>query len=118
MTNLEYFKENIKEYVKETGELACAVVKLKDFSLEGCSYKECSKCKENVVDWLLEEHKESIKLKQWEYDMLAVVENSITSNLLLENNIYFKELKEKGYFKNVDLNTTAEEVLENCEIVD
>ncbi len=116
MTNLEYFKENIKEYVKETGELACAVVKLKDFSLEGCSYKECSKCKENVVDWLLEEYKESIELKKWEYDLLLIL---VPSVYLFNDLQILNDMKSKGYFKGIK-KTSIEliHVLNNCEIVD
>nr|DAP09484.1 MAG TPA: hypothetical protein [Caudoviricetes sp.] len=115
MRNIDFYIDNIAKLLSEadcTKECDCERCEC------DCVCSELTRSKEQVKNWLLEEHKEKIKLKQWEYDMLAVVKNSITSNLILESNIYFKELKEKGYFKNVDLNMTAEEVLTNCEIID
>ena len=115
MRNIDFYIDNIANLLTE---LEC----IRDCECESCEDKYvCSKViseKKETKKWLLEEHKEKIKLKQWEYDMLAVVKNSINSNLILESNIYFKELKEKGYFENVDLNMTLKEVLENCEVED
>lgn len=71
----------------------------------------------SIVNVLLEEHKK-IELTRFEFDMFKISENEHPQLKYLNENLYYTRLKEKGYFKNVDLNMTAEEVLENCEIVD
>lgn len=122
MTNLEAYKEIIKEYVKETGELTCAVAKLRDFPLKNCNYIACSDCKQFMIDWLSEEHIEPIELTQFEYDLLlnckeAIEEDGKDDDVIKEWWI-IKGMKEKGHFKNVEIDMTFKEVLENCVVKD
>lgn len=68
---------------------------------------------EKGFDWLLEEHKEPIKLKQWEYDLMYGLEDSKFLNW-----DYLCHMKEKGYFKGVtDTSMIIEDIFKNCEIV-
>lgn len=89
-----------------------------------CREVNCLDCEfandiELCIQTLLEEHKEPIKLTQWEKDMLETRKNlDVLYHCTLENNLYFCDLKNKGYFKNVDLSKTAEDILENCEVVE
>ena len=80
--------------------------------------KSCDECRKALIKWLNEEYKEPIKLTQFEYDMLLITKEYNRTLGKLRNNIYFEKLQEKGYFKNVDLNMTAEEVLERCEVIE
>ena len=82
------------------------------------SCDDCTECQKQFFEWLNEEYKEPIKLTQFEYDLLTIRNSSVFFNSPLKSSRYFEELKEKGYFKNVDLNMTAKEVLENCEVVE
>lgn len=89
------------------------------------TYSDCSCCpfctKDNTgcdyqkfVSWLLEEHKEPIKLKQWEKDLLETLqcEEFCCHELLLE-------MRYKGYFKGItDTSMKIEDILKNCEVVE
>ena len=83
-----------------------------------CSCDDCTECQKQFFEWLNQEYKEPIKLTQFEYDLLTIRNSSVCFNSPLECSRYFEELKEKGYFKNVDLSMTTKEVLENCEVVE
>ena len=116
MRNIDFYIDNIANLLTE---LEC----IRDCECESCEDKYvCSKViseKKETKKWLLEEHNEKIKLKQWEYDLLKIREVDYGGmNRPLDENRYIVKLKEKGYFENVDLNLKTEEVLENCEIVD
>ena len=83
-----------------------------------CSCDDCTECQKQFFEWLNKEYKEPIKLTQFEYDMLSIRKSVVCHESPLKDNIYFRKLKEKGYFKNVDLSMTAIEILENCEVVE
>lgn len=78
---------------------------------------DCKECQKQFFAWLNQEYKEPIKLTQFEYDMLLITKECHSSLGELEKNLYYTNLQDKGYFKDVNLNMTAEEVLENCEVV-
>ena len=120
MTNLEYLVS--KEKINVGNCLCMASYQCKYDS--SCKDVKCGKCEfvndiELCVQTLLEEHKEPIKLTQWEKDMIEIRnENDINFDNPLYCNEYFHALKNKGYFKNIDLSKTAKEILENCEVVE
>ena len=117
MTNLEFYKDEIRDRLDDHN-LDCATCKIRRKSTN-CSYDSCCDERLRSLDWLLAEHKEPIKLTQWEKDMLEIRKNlDVLYHCTLENNLYFCELKNKGYFKNVDLSKTAEDILNNCEVVE
>lgn len=117
MTNLEAYKEIIKEYVKETGELTCAVAKLRDFPLKNCNYIACSDCKQFMIDWLSEEYIEPIELTQFEYDLLDTFKKHGNYKDSFDSYICDSMKKERGYFKGVkDASMTLKEILDNCVV--
>lgn len=85
-----------------------------------CKDKKCSECEFNknvnlCVQTLLEEHKEPIKLKQWEYDLLkAGIETYGRHHFSWHKDLC--NMKNKGYFKDVDTSMTIQEILDNCEV--
>lgn len=124
MTNLEWIKNNTKNFNLNEKDKLCLIAYI-------CKYKQacginktsCNECDfnnnlKNSLNCLLEEHKEPIKLTKFEYDMLEITKEYYVRLRNLSWNIYFNKLKEKGYFKNVNSRMTAEEVLENYEIID
>lgn len=67
--------------------------------------KNCYDCPLNkvgdLIDLLLQEHEEPIKLKKWEYDLIDIYCNVHNwNNAKLKNTTLF-EMKDKGYFKGV-----------------
>lgn len=132
MTNLEYmihyYPEILKEILKNYNDIPTCVlgyiakhgkecVVEAEGDCDGCPF-----CKlENVLKALNEEYegqfKESIKLKQWEYDLL--VANDMPHNPMIKSFGIYLHMIGKGYFKGItDTSITIKEVLDNCEIVD
>lgn len=119
MTNLEYYKDEINELIEEYG-LGQVQKKIR-YAFEVFSEKHIDNYPsraDKFVDWLLQEHKEPIKLKKWEHDLIKI-------DFLLFKDHYFKasvicmELKKAGYFKGIkDTNMIVEEILNNCTVVD
>lgn len=124
MTNLEWIKNNAKNFnLNEKDELCLIAYICKYKQACGINKTSCNECEfnnnlKNSLNCLLEEHKEPIKLTKFEYDMLEITKEYYVRLRNLSWNIYFNKLKEKGYFKNVNSRMTAEEVLENYEIID
>lgn len=123
MTNLEWFNEigmiAENEVWTKTSDLKGQIGVNLVIALRDDDFKKYS---EKGFDWLLEEHKEPIKLKQWEKDLVSLydeddegysIDYNFSSFLLLIR------LKEKGYFKGVtDTSMKIEDILKNCEVID
>lgn len=113
MTNLEFYKDEIKEKIKNGESFVCAICQAKNKNCPQCSADDGDDVLCNVVDWLLEEHKETIKLKQWEKDLL---EKFNKSQFFDYESPLFK-MKDDGYFKGVtDTSMALKEILDNCEV--
>ena len=115
MTNLEYYKDEIKEEFLKHHYLGDVVYRVA--SNNGYKFYRNSEDDINLIDWLLEEHKEPIKLKQWEYDLLKCYQKAEDDSEFMDYYI-FREMQYKGHFQGVDYNLTIEEILENCEVVE
>lgn len=122
MTNLEFYNDELKECIKNNARELSMVHRnvgngFSDFSKKYINYYPSDSVA--FVDWLLQEHKEPIKFKKWEYDLIdiyCIVHN--WKNAKLKNTTFF-EMKDKGYFKGViDTSMTIEKILNNCEVVD
>ena len=121
MTNLEYV---VSKNLFDEGNTLCYIAYICKYGVE-CGVKECSKCEFNkdidlCVQVLLQEHKEPVKLKQWEYDliMIEIDRYGCGANTFGLVSI-LKEFKEKGCFKGVyDVSMTLQEILDNCEVVE
>lgn len=115
MNNLEWLKKNLSEEEKSNVQM-CVVFNEKIYK-NTCNGKDCYDCPLNkvgdLIDLLLQEHKEPIKLKQWEHDLMCGLGRS-----KFHNWYYLCYMKEKGYFKGVtDTSIKIEDILKNCEIV-
>lgn len=113
MTNLEYYKDEIKDVFVHDKYLCDSIRRVasrhgydtKGFVSEG-----------KVIDWLLEEHKEPIKLKQWEKDLL---EEICYIDERFEESLFLTGMRKRGHFENVkDISMKIIEILDNCEVVD
>lgn len=120
MTNLEYYKDEIEERFKQlfksftdTSSLACA--------LDETYLKHRKQKYGSMFTWYFEEHKEPIKLKQWEYDLIETCYkcSSYLETDTLNSYNFFKSLKEKGHLRGIDdLKIRIEEILDNCEVIE
>lgn len=119
MTNLEWFNEigmiEENEVWTETPDLKGQIGVNLVIALRDDDFKKYS---EKGFDWLLAEHKEPIKLKQWEYDTIKY-----HGKLSKFNDIHFlMAMKNKGYFKDMNsvekCSMTIKEILDNCEVVE
>lgn len=112
MTNLEYYKDEIKDvYARDRylGDSISKVAKRHGYDIEGF-VKEGK-----IIDWLLEEHKEKIKLKKWEKDLLKMCSPTGQFGEVYVANV----MKTKGHFQGItDTSMTLGEILDNCEVVD
>lgn len=127
MTNLEYYKEIVKQMLDESNCCLCDYIpSIKEYKdCVGCPYfrdkksdiYECDMPK--FVDWLSQEHKEPIKLKKWEYDFFKIYNDVICGDFKIIDITLVINLKEKGHFKGVkDTSMSIQKILDNCEVVD
>lgn len=117
MTNLEWVKQNLTEKEAETTCCFCKKIYQKTNG-KTCSLL-CNSCKLNtlgsLLDYLSQEHKEPIKLKQWEFDLIKAHNEDRFS---FENFILLKAMKKSGHFKGItDTLMKIGDILDNCEIV-
>lgn len=117
MTNLEWLKKNLSEEEKSNVQM-CVVFNEKIYK-NTCNGKDCYDCPLNkvgdLIDFLLAEHKEPIKLKQWEYDLIehyAVIKRFDGVDMLIV-------MRSKGHFKGVkDTSMSIQYILNNCEVIE
>lgn len=115
MTNLEFYKDEIKKKIKNGENFCCAICQTKNKNCPQCSADDGDDILCNVVDWLSEEYKEPIKLKQWEYDLMWGLEEG--SKFHDWGSLCY--MKRKGYFKGVkDTSMSIQYILNNCEVIE
>ena len=124
MTNLEWLKNKAEEFnLPNSTSIGICILcyKLKNQG-NGCGLRKCNYCEFNDIekcfDYLMQEHKEPIKLKKWEYDTIKH-----HGKLSKFNDIHFlMAMKNKGYFKDMNsvekCSMTIKEILDNCEVED
>lgn len=120
-TNLDHFKQEVLE--KSMWNLAVV-----DGRPKQCSETRCSKCEFNKkgpkechkkrIEWLKGPHIKTVyKLTRFEYDLLrSNYMNNISHNRKLIDFATYRNLKEIGYFKNIDFNLNIDDILANHEI--
>lgn len=120
MTNLEFYKDEIYEMQRDLFEnkdicvaygVGAAICKVYT------KYTGLNAFMPMVLDWLLAEHKEPIKLTKFEYDLLKCYQKAEDDSKFMDYYI-FREMQYKGHFQDVDYNLTIEEILNNCEVID
>ena len=113
MTNLEWLNEIgmiTTNRVAPNGKLIGVnlVIALRD--------DDFKKYSEKGFGWLLEEHKEPIKLTKFEHDLLM---SYINKGYSFKNYGELKEMRNKGYFKGItDTSMKIGYILKNCELVE
>lgn len=122
MTNLEWVKNNFNRLELSNDDLFCdiAFISKTGKSCIECEGTYCSECQfrniRRAIDFLLQEHKESIKLTKFEYDLLM---SYINKGYFFRNYSELKEMRYKGYFKGItDTSTKIQDILNNCEVVE
>lgn len=116
MTNLEWFNEigmiAENEVWTKTSDLKGQIGVNLVIALRDDDFKKYS---EKGFDWLLEEHKEPIKLTKFEYDLLMSYTNK---GYYFKNYSELKEMRYKGYFKGItDTSMKMGDILKNCEVI-
>ena len=115
MINLEFYKDEIIKSSKKNTCFWGALLEVRNGAIN-CN-KTCAECLEEGMGWLLEEYKEPIKLKQWEYDLLFIY--SYDSTAKFEDSSVLSKMKEEGHFKGItDTSVALEEIVNNCERVE
>lgn len=118
-TNFEHYKDEIIEDYSQN----LAVVKGMPTLCYKTNCNDCDfkinqiGCREKAKDWLKQIYiKPKYKLTHFEFDLIQTYRNCHESCKLSE----FKqliELKDKGYFKDINLDLTIHKILDNCEVV-
>lgn len=95
--------------------------------IKHCNNVDCGKCYigtltnevdcgTNAIKWLARPYKKPLyKLNKFEFDLLNTYKD-IGMQQCISNYSTLFELNEKGYFKDVNLEASIGEILENCEI--
>lgn len=120
MTNLEADKERIKSCMP-----FCMIAHICRYG-EKCEqkHKSCLDCEfdediHECIEEVLSGHKEPIKLKQWEKDLISLFDERYSKNYSFSLFLSLNGLKEKGYFKGIiDTSMEIEYILKNCEVID
>ena len=124
MTNLERYKDEFVYMLKKNKVMLCNCFEALNnhddcdtcpYDVESCEKEGCCNYRK-FIDWLLEEHKEPIKLTQFEYDLLKCYQETKDNGEFVGHYI-LKEMQYKGHFQDVDYNLTIEEILDNCEVI-
>lgn len=117
MTNLEYYKDEIKEEFLKHHYLGDVVYRVA--SNNGYKFYRNSEDDINLIDWLLEEHKEHIKLTQFEHDVLKAFTklHIYVEGDGIEDFRTLQELNRDGWFNGIE-NLSIKEILDNCEVID
>lgn len=121
MTNLEFYKDEIYEIQKDLFDNGLCIS-------DSIGVAICNVCKKQtglsafmpmVLDWLLEEHKEPIKLTQFEHDVLKAFTklHIYVDGDGIEDFRSLQELNRYGWFNGIG-NLSIKEILDNCEVVD
>lgn len=118
-TNYEYFKDEI---IENSG-YCFALVDGKPCQCSGVSCCDCGfstehGCSEKIKEWLNQPHeKPTYKLSQFEYDLLQSYSQGYSPKYKFKNINSLIEMRGKGYFKDIDLDLTIDDILGNCEVI-
>lgn len=128
MTNLEWILNNVDKEIMKYHPI-CVIardcIEKGDYieKEDKCIGKNCLNCKFYDTHYLLkflqkkykEKHIDPIKLSQFEYDLLRT--NDQSHDRKLSSFATYKNMKELGYFKNVDFELTIKQVLDDCKVL-
>lgn len=128
MTNFEWILQNYNEFVKcdKSNEYGICSLAYKIKNGKVCTNSiSCNRCEFNeninVLKYLAEKHNEKIKVTQFEYDVidsLKKIYNGSCNFVDINKFPILTKMKEKGYFKNIDINMCFYELCEKLEVED
>lgn len=117
-TNYEHYKDEIIEECYFTVALVdgkphkCSSVKCND-----CEFSTGHGCEGKIKEWLNKLYeKPTYKLSLFEYDLIQTYRDCNKYCKLSDRRILL-ELKDKGYFMDVDYDTKIQDILANCEAI-
>lgn len=119
-TNFDHYKDRILDCCIDNLAVVKGIPKpCSKIDCNDCDFLTIQKeCCEIAKDWINQPYKKTTyKLTKFEFDLIQTYRNCHESCKLSE----FKqliELKEKGYFKDINLDLTIHEILDNCEVMD
>lgn len=91
-------------------------MRCKDVHCDKCDFGgPCGRCGEERLIWLTSPYKKPYELTQFEYDLIQTYSNYGGYKFSKFNRLI--KLKDKGYFKGVDEDTTFHDILANCEVI-
>lgn len=117
-TNYEHFRDEIIEVCG----YCFALVDGKPCQCSGVSCNDCGfstehGCSGNIKKWLNQPYKkQTYKLSRFEYDLIQTYRDCNNDCKLSDRRI-LRELKDKGYFMDVDYDTKVQDILGNCEVI-
>lgn len=119
-TNFDHYKDRILDCCIDNLAVVKGIPKpCSKIDCNDCNFLTIKKeCCEIAKDWLKQPYKKlTYKLTKFEFDLIQTYRNCHESCKLSE----FKqliELKDKGYFKDINLDLTIHKILDNCEVMD
>lgn len=118
MKNYEVYKDKFKKMFLEdtTVELGCIFARVRGVIGKNCVRSTCEACQLRSLQWLSEDYVEKNKITKVEYDLLSSYKTLTLEESKLKEILVLKEMKEKGYFKNLNFELTLREALETSEI--
>lgn len=108
MTYLEKYKEVIENIDTNQYSFDCELRRILFKDEYDC---DCDVCLKKTLLKLMEEYNEPVKLSQFEYDFINIIDEHNPYHMVI-----FKKLQGIGYFKNVG-KKSIDEVLKNCEVM-
>ena len=120
MTNLEFYKDEIYEIQKDLFDKGLCISDSIGVAICNVYEKQIglSAFMPVVLDWLLEEHKEPIKLKEWEKDLLKSFGDTART-YEFEYFLPLMGMKNMGHFQGVtDTSLTIGEILRRRGFID
>ena len=112
-SNFEHYKEEIKRAGYDFALVNGKPTACKWMLCDKCFFKDRMLCAKKRSEWMLKPFKQKYKLNQFEYDLLQ----SYADGYKFKDIMPLIVMKEKGHFKDVDNDTTIEDILANCEVV-
>lgn len=113
-TNFEHYFEYLSTRMGDFALVNGRVTKCSDTQCSECDVN--GDCIEGKFKWLKQPYKkQTYKLSQFEYDLIQTYSNYGGYKFSKFNRLI--KLKDKGYFKGVDEDTTFHDILANCEVI-
>ena len=117
--NIEHYYDKLTTYGMDglavtNGKVTqCSKIRCRECDFSG----DCSgNCNKKRLRWLASPYRKKYKLTKFENDLLqSYVEGNLRKCMFKDISALMR-MKEKGYFKEVDLEAPIGEILENCEI--